>query len=171
MFCSLTAQPPSPAIGEVGTAVSSCAVSHPPAAPVIGIACLSPPPGFQLSSDYLPCHSQTLWIRKKSPLPGLRRSNHCSAFPSCTQGTVSVSPCLPSTVLATATPELPCPRRLFHTCAMAPCLGTSSVSALQPTFQPSGFIQSFLLQVTTASCQSPSLLQVMGLAFTCLTHC
>lgn len=61
-------------------------------------------------------------------------------------------------------PPLSChaPGRLFHTPAVAPCLGTGSVSALQPTFQPSSFTWSFLLQVTTASCEMPTHLQVMG---------
>lgn len=78
-----------------------------------------------------------------------------------------LSPCLHTAVSATAAPELPCPScrapgRLFHTPATAPCPATGSVSALQPTFQPSSFTWSFLLQVTTASCEMPTHLQVMG---------
>lgn len=92
IFCFLIAQLLSLAVREAGPAVRRCSVSPPPADPIMEISRLSPP-GFQLSSDYVSCHPQTLWI-KYSRIPELRRSSHCSASQTCTRGTISISPCL-----------------------------------------------------------------------------
>lgn len=109
---------PQPAFAEIGATVGRRNVSRLSAAPATGIPHLSPH-GLP-ASFWLPPLWTTDSESEKSQFPGFRSNSHCS-FSAAPEWQL-LSPFVPAMVSATAVPELPWPRRPFHSHATAPCL-------------------------------------------------